>query len=203
MDKDEFTAWYGGWAPRTPQDVAALFEGYAGTWWLAGGWAIEAFTGVPREHRDIDPSILLGELDLFRTHVAGRFHPWTATTGGLKPLMPSDPGVLPEGCGQLWLRRSALEPWEYDVLLAPGDPETWVYKRDPSVTMPMAEALWEREGVRYLQPEIQLLYKAKGRRPQDQADFDSALPHLDTARRGWLANALARTLPDHPWLDHL
>lgn len=49
---------YGPWAPRTPADVAALLADYPGTWWIAGGWAIEAYTGVTRPHADIDPSVL-------------------------------------------------------------------------------------------------------------------------------------------------
>lgn len=67
----------------------------------------------------------------------------------------------------------------------------------------MSEALWTQNGIPYLQPEIQLLYKAKGLRPQDQADFDAALPLLDERRRAWLTDCLRRTLPGHPWLGSL
>ena len=69
--------------------------------------------------------------------------------------------------------------------------------------MPMVEALWERDGIRYLQPEIQLLYKARGLREKDRADFDATLPHLDECRRQWLSDALEQTIPGHPWLEEL
>lgn len=69
--------------------------------------------------------------------------------------------------------------------------------------MPMRDALWERDGICYLQPEIQLLYKAQGLRAKDQLDFDDTLPHLDQRRRSWLCAALERTLPAHPWLTSL
>lgn len=48
MDDAEFLALYGDWAPRTPNDVARLFDGYDGSWWVAGGWALEAFSGETR-----------------------------------------------------------------------------------------------------------------------------------------------------------
>jgi hypothetical protein len=67
----------------------------------------------------------------------------------------------------------------------------------------MSEALGARDGVAYLQPQIQLLYKAKGLRAKDQLDFDNTLPHLDEPRRGWLKASLERTLPGHPWIRSL
>lgn len=198
---------YGAWVPRTPSDVARVFAGYTGAWWIAGGWALEAFTGVAREHRDIDPSVLREQLPLLRRHFAGRFELWSAAAGALRPLLADDRAegaadeVLLPGCGQLWLRQSARDAWEYDVLLSPGNANEWIYRRDPALRLPLSAALWERDGVRYLQPEIQLLYKAKARRAMDDADFRATLPFLDARRRSWLREALRKTLPaaDHPW----
>ncbi|NDL57043.1 hypothetical protein [Phytoactinopolyspora mesophila] len=198
----ELVRLYGPWALRTPADVAELFAGYQGTWWVAGGWALWAFTGVERRHADIDPCVLRSELPVLSAHLVGRLDVWTATDGALQPLLPGE-DVLPDGCDQVWTRRSALDPWEYDILLAPGTADTWVYRRDPTMTMPMADALWERDGVRYLQPEIQLLYKAAGMRSKDQADFEATLPLLDKERRSWLLEGLVTTLPGHPWIDRL
>ncbi len=209
LSKEEFGRLYGPWAARTPADVAAVMNGYPGTWWVAGGWALEAFTGVSRDHEDTDVSILRADLALLRRHLAGRLDVWTAADAALRPLLPDDDpdgapdAVLPPGCGQVWTRTAATQPWEFDILLAPGSPDVWVYKRDESVRMPMDDALWQREGIRYLQPEIQLLYKAKGLRAKDQLDFEHTLPHLDQPRRTWLRAALERTLPGHPWLRAL
>lgn len=203
MDDAAFSRLYGRWARRTPADVRDFLADYPGSWWIAGGWALQAFTGVERPHDDIDPGILRAELPLLRTHVGDRLDLWAAFSGALKPVASDDPSELPDGCGQLWTRRSAADPWEYDILLGPGSSDQWQYRRDPSIRMPMRDALWERDGIRYLQPEIQLLYKAKGLRPKDQADFDTTVPFLDGVRRSWLADALARTLPGHPWLARL
>jgi hypothetical protein len=201
MDEAEFTRLYGEWEPRTPVDVRDFFGGYPGVWWVAGGWALQAFTGVERRHEDIDPGILRDELPLLRAHVAGRHHLWSASSGALRPL-GDEHGML-EGSEQLWTRRTAADPWEYDIQLGPGTRDEWRYKRDPSIRMPMVDALWERDGIRYLQPEIQLLYKAKGLRAKDQADLDATLPFLDARRRSWLVDALERTLPGHPWVASL
>ena len=54
----EFYRWYGAWQPLDPPGVAALMAGFDRPWWLVGGWSIEAFTGVAREHEDVDLSIL-------------------------------------------------------------------------------------------------------------------------------------------------
>lgn len=209
MNDDEFEALYGRWAPRTPADAGRLFDGYTGLWWIAGGWALEAFTGVHRHHEDLDPSVLAAELPVLRRHLAARMHLWSASSGALKPLLPEDrpddpaDDVLLEGAHQLWTRQDAAHEWEYDILLAPGTADEWVYRRDETIRMPMARALWEVDGIRYLQPEIQLLYKARGRRAKDESDFVATLPHLDRQRRLWLRTALERTIPDHVWLRSL
>lgn len=59
------------------------------------------------------------------------------------------------------------------------------------------------EGIPYLVPEIQLLYKAKGRRLKDEVDFRHTVPVLPGERRAWLRDALLQVHPQHPWLDHL
>ncbi|MGY1553028.1 hypothetical protein ACW5CM_14705 [Microbacterium sp. A588] len=136
MDDAAFESLYGSWAPRTSADAAQLFDGYSGTWWIAGGWALEAFTGVRRHHEDIDPSVLRAELPLLRDHLIGRLHVWAAFSGALKPLIDGDrpnapaEDLLPDGCGQLWVRPNTAHRWEYDILLSPGSIQEWVYKRD-------------------------------------------------------------------------
>lgn len=197
------------WRPLTPPDAAAIMDGYPGPWWISGGWAVEAFTGTPRLHRDLDVECLRDDLALLRRHLAARYELWSAHSGSLTPLPPDDrpdaqaDDVLPPGTNQIWARPDAASPWECDLMLSRSSAEIWVYKRDPSIIMPMRQALWERDGVRYLRPELQLLHKAKAVRPKDQADFDAAIPLLDGDRRAWLRDTIARARPDHPWLGRL
>jgi hypothetical protein len=50
---------HGPWEPASPAEVAAVFAGLGGPWWIAGGMAIELAAGRPfRDHGDIDVLIL-------------------------------------------------------------------------------------------------------------------------------------------------
>ncbi len=187
---------HGPWRARTPRDAAALLDGYDRLWWIAGGWAIEAFTGVPRAHGDIDPSIPRSDVVPLRRHLTGRLDVWQADGGTLTPLV-DDAVPLAGSCENLWLRPSGAEPWEYDVILMHATPTTWTYKRDARITRPLVEILWEHDGITYLRPEVQLLHKARVVRPKDQADFDVCTPLLDDASRAWLRSALELAHPGH------
>lgn len=193
---------YGPWAARTPDDVSALLDGYDGLWWIAGGWAIEAFTGVPRPHGDIDPSIPRSDVPRLCRHLAGRFDVWQADKGALRPMLDAD-DALPTTCGNLWLRPGGAAPWEYDVILMDVASSTWTYKRDRRITLPLGEILWESNGLSYLRPEVQLLHKAPGLRQKDRADFDACAPLLDSEQRRWLRAALETAHPGHEWLEYL
>jgi hypothetical protein len=201
-DHDEAVRLYGPWRPRTPRDAAALLEGYARPWWIAGGWAIEVFTGVPRPHDDVDPSILRSDVHELRRHLVGRLDVWQADSGTLTPVV-DDADSLTETCENLWLRPSGAEPWEYDVILMDATPTTWTYKRDARISRPLEDILWSVDGIRYLRPEVQLLHKARGLRPKDQVDFEACAPLLDGEARGWLRSALELAHPGHPWLASL
>lgn len=198
MQSEEQRELYGAWAERWPTDVAELLDGYSGEWWIGGGWAIDAATGNPRPHGDIDVVIPRSELSLLRGWLGGKWQLWSAFQGALKPLLPSDSDVLPIGTTSIWLRRSAYGQWEYEVLLDPSDPETWRYRRDTSVTMPLADALTERGGIRFAKPEIVLAYAAAEHADVDW--LDDALPALDDDARAWLVDRLA---DDHPWRERL
>jgi len=202
VDHEEVVRVYGPWLAHTPADVVELQRGYPGRWWVAGGWAIEAFTGIPRPHGDIDLSIPRSDVALFWHHLFGRMHVWEADAGTLRPLVGAETAVA-QSCGNLWLRRSGADPWEYDVLLAETDEERWIYKRDPRIALPIEDIVWRKDGVGYLRPEIQLLHKARGLRSQDQHDFDACLPLLSTPARTWLHAALDVAHPGHPWAVRL
>ena len=49
----------------TPRDAAELLDGYGANWWVVGGWAAQAFTGVTRPHEDVDIAIRRGDLGTF------------------------------------------------------------------------------------------------------------------------------------------
>jgi hypothetical protein len=62
---------------------------------------------------------------------------------------------------------------------------------------PLAELAVEEGDIRWVVPEVQLLYKSKGTRPRDEADFEAVLPTLSDEQRRWLDQAL-ETQPHIP-----
>ncbi|MBJ7594913.1 MAG: hypothetical protein JF886_08635 [Candidatus Dormibacteraeota bacterium] len=184
-----------------PAHVASLFSASGFRWWIGGGWAVDAVTGVTRLHEDTDVVVLRDDLAAVRRHLHD-FHFWEAESGILRPL-PS--GESPrEEVSQLWLRDDAYSPWVLDLLLTPTSGDEWLYKRDRRSRRPLASIGFERPGgIAYFRPEILLLFKAKLDRPKDYADFQALLPHLTEAARTFLVDALDISEPEHPWLSEL
>src|SRR3954447_14960719 len=173
-------------------------------WWLAGGWSIDLFLGRPtREHDDIDVQILrpdhvavraaLSAWDAYAADPPGRLRPW-----------PVGEELAPQ-VHDIWVRRDAGDPWRFQLMIADVEDGNWLYRRDSRIRRPIADLSGPASTPqrRVLAPEVQLLYKSKGLRPKDEADFAAAHPVLDSAQRSWLADALATVSPSHPWLAHL
>ena len=205
LDPEEpaFQRLYGPVLASTPQDAAELLDGFGHPWWIAGGWAVEAFTGVPREHEDVDVSIFRRDVEAFRQHVRGRYHVWSNAGGILRPMTDERPEPLDDG-DQIWLREHALGPWRYDVAVNPDRDGRWVFRRDPALDFDLDEVTWVAgDGIRYVTPQMALAYKARLDRPKDQADLAATLPLLSDGQRSWLAGMVAHLHPGHAWLDRL
>ena len=201
MSEEEFQRVYGPLDPLTPAEARDVLAGLDAPWWVAGGWAIEAWTGVSRHHEDIDLSVFRRDLPALRRHLGARFHLWSASAGGLLHLAPGR--AMPDHSGQVWFREHALAPWRGEVLLNGDVGGHWQCKRDPSFVAPLEDVTWVRDGIRYLRPELVLVHKVASGRPKDDADLDAALPLLDDAARDLLARFIADNAPDHPWRDRL
>jgi hypothetical protein len=172
--------------------------------WVSGGWALDLFHGrQTREHEDTDVVILREDQrrlfdafpgwEVFRTHAPG-LGLWAG-----KAYLEATPNV--------WLRESIDSPWALEAMFLDVQDGQWVYRRHPAVRGRLEDmGLVTRDGIPYLRPEIQLLYKGGSsvRRPKDDGDFLTVLPLLgDTARR-WLAGALRTQFPaGHDWLARL
>lgn len=172
------------------------FDGAPFRWWFSGGRALDLHLGRSwRDHEDTDvgivrrdvvalPSVLVG-WD-FNVAAAGRLEPWAGSNLETERHQ-----------NNLWCRRRVQGPWLLDVTIGEGNNDVWIYRRDPSITFPWAEAvLHTRDRVAYLAPDLQLLFKSKDRRDKDDIDARVVIPALDTERR----DRLARLLPmEHPW----
>ncbi len=184
LDEESFQALYGRWDPLEPAQVAGLLAGSGVRWWIAGGRAARV-GAKPRHHEDTDASVRLDDLGALRAHLKD-WHLWEAHAGTLRPLLPGDD--LTQQRQQLWLRRDAAHPWRLDILLERSGDDEWVYKHDESVRLPWHRVLQSVDGVRYLRPEIALLYKSRLDRPKDREDLAAA--RLDVQARAWLTRTL-------------
>jgi hypothetical protein len=181
--------------------VATLLAGFDRPWWLVGGWSIQAFTGVARDHEDVDVSVLACDIPALRGHLGNAWTPWSNSAGVLRPLNDRFPDPLNVE-GQIWLRRDATSPWEVDLPITPDRDGLWTNKRWPDHVAPVAEVTWVGDdGIRYLNPEITLLYKAALDRDKDRHDLSATWPLLPTQGRSWLRAALDVLYPGHAWLD--
>lgn len=198
----------GRWEPWNPSQVASFFASLSAPWWVAGGWAIDLFLGrQTREHEDIDVSFLRRDQDAVRSLFAGwdmqaalqpprdemwPFHSWA-------PGERLDPTIH-----DIWCRPTATQPWAIQLMVDDTRDDQWLFRRMPAIERTLAAIGGVTpDGIPYLAPEVQLLYKAKGLRPKDEADFAHALPALSLERRQWLSAALLRVHPEHPWLARL
>lgn len=202
-EEDAFLALYGPWEPMDPVRFAREMEGFGRPWWVVGGWAIEAATGYRREHEDTDVSILARDVPAFVEFMDGRWHVWNNVGGVLHPLGGQWRDV-DEPASQLWLRADATSPWIVDVPLTPDDGGRWTNKVVSDHVDHVENVTWVADdGVRYLLPEIVLVYKARLRRRKDDPDFEATLPVLNSERRNWMRHALLALVPDHHWLSRL
>ena len=205
MTDEQFFRLYGPWQPATLDEVRGWLAGWDRPWWIAGGRSIEAYTGVVREHEDVDVAFFRRDVASLHALLSPRFDLWAAGSGTLKPL-GWDHGrrvapVLPEWSGQVWLREHALAPWQIDFVATPDEDGRWVFKRDPSCIADLDEVTWvDADGVRYQRPEVTLAFKAHLMRPKDEADLAAALPALSPSEAGWLRDRLRALHPDgHAW----
>ncbi len=191
------------WRPWEPAQVAPLLESTGRPWLVAGGFAIDLFVGRrTREHTDLDVFLLrrdqqavheaLPGWEVYAADPPGHLRPWTAGE------------TLPLGVHDIWCRPSAEEPWRVQFMLDEADGDTWISRRNPQVRRPLGELRHTAPGgIPFLAPEVQLFYKARGRRPKDEQDLDVARPHLSGPQRDWLRHAILTTNPTHPWLARL
>lgn len=188
---------FGPWDPLTVDEAVAIFSDAPFRWWVSGGHALELHLGASwRDHGDFDVAIcrvdaptayvwLGGDWDLHRA-AGGRLVAWDGS--------PLEGG---QAANNVWARRRPGARWRVDLTMGAGSPTEWVYRRDPSLRLLWDDAvLHTDDGIPYLAPELQLLFKAKHNRPKDTMDAERVVPKLDGHQRAFL---VARLPVDHPW----
>jgi hypothetical protein len=200
LELHELVRWYGDFDPLTPGGVRELMDGFERPWWIIGGWSIEAFTGAPREHEDMDISLMSSDAHAFRLFIGDRWNLWNVDDGWFRPFDARFPDIRPDS--QLWMRRNATSPWVLDVPLTPDTDGRWTNKRHLGHTERLEDVTWVADdGLRYARPEVSLMFKARQDRPKDVRDAEVALPMLDERARRWLRDTVAQWDPANPWVS--
>lgn len=190
------------WRTLTPQEAVVLLLELRARWWIAGGWAVDLYLAkVTRTHKDLDVGIFRQDAKILRAALPD-WDFFEAKNGVLSPLAMDD--APRADVNSLWCKRTNASQWELEVMLDRSDGDVWVFRRDRRITYPLSSAIRRNpEGIAYLAPEIQLLYKARATRPEDQADFDRVVPHLTQDAQTWLRESLQRIEPEHVWISKL
>ena len=203
---DGVTQWEGpgldAWRPWTPSEAAAHLGAIDVPWCVVGGWAIDLFLGEQtRAHDDLEIAVLRADFRTVRQALRS-FELFVVGDGEVRALLPG--ALPPDGKHQNWVLDADRYVWRMDVMLEPGDTDTWIFRRDQSIHASRAFMIDRTdEAIPFLGPHGVLLYKAKATRPKDEADFSAVLPKMTSAARLWLRNALQRVHPKHPWIEQL
>lgn len=189
----------GEWKPLRPEQAHARLADLGVPWWIGGGWAIDLYLGrQTREHADLDVGLLRAD----QQEVFEALADWElyATRDGTFRRLVRGASLRPEEHG-VWCRPGPARAWALELMIDEHRGDTWVFRRDARIARPLRENLLrDVKGIPYLAPEVQLLFKSKGRREKDMRDLEAVLPTLEPERRRWLEEQLARLDPAHPWL---
>ena len=193
----------GPWKPLSPAEAASVLQGLAASWWIAGGWAIDAFLGhQTRDHADLDFAALRRDQFVVREHLADWDLHAAVGDGRLRPWAVGE--ELPISVHDIWCRRNESSGWNMQLMLEDAEEDTWLFRRDHRVKRPLASLVQTIDAIPYLSVEIQLLYKARDHSiDKNHADWLSSASRLTIDQRSWLKNALTVAHPNHPWLASL
>lgn len=180
-----------------------MFRSAPFQWWIVGGWAIDLFIGrQTRAHEDIEIAILRRDQAELRRWMRG-WELWYVPAAGKGLARWSDGERLAPDQHEIWSRQEGHAEWQLEVLLEEADGDRWTYRRDSRVSAALRDLGHEVDGTPVIRPEIALLYKSKGARERDQADFEMILPVLSGPARRWLRDALEVTGTRADWVGAL
>jgi Aminoglycoside-2''-adenylyltransferase len=190
------------WRHTKPVEVQEWLHSLSVPWWIAGGWALDLFLGQEtRSHEDIDVGIFRKDT----VDVCASLSEWEFFEAREGLLARLAAGVAPrKTVNSLWSRRLNNPEWELELMLDEGGGDAWIFRRNVKIERPLDCAIrHSADGIPYLAPEIQLLYKSKAIRSKDQNDFDTVVDCLDKEARVWLRRSIATMDRTHPWLSNL
>ncbi|HSK73560.1 MAG TPA: hypothetical protein VK892_17820 [Pyrinomonadaceae bacterium] len=185
-----------------PVKVAFLMREFQPDWFVAGGWAIDLFLGKEtRPHEDIEFAIFRRDQFELQNYLQG----WSlrkVVNGELSEWKKEEFLELP--VHEIHCFSETAEPYRLEILLNETKGKDWIFRRDKRITKPISKLFLTTEsGIKFLRPEIVLLYKSKNPREKDERDFQTAVEFLDSESKEWLRNSLSVCYSGHDWLKTL
>ncbi|HET9116524.1 MAG TPA: amino acid transporter [Pseudonocardiaceae bacterium] len=142
-------------------ELARILSRARFVWWIAGGHALDlVLDRTTRHHDDLDVEVLRRDQHQAQHLLTGLgWDLHVAADGRLRPWCPGQ--WLTTGDNSVWCRPATDEPWCLQLMLADSDNNNWRFRRNPAIIRPI-ESIGRHttSGVPYLDPTIQLLFKA-------------------------------------------
>jgi hypothetical protein len=191
------------WRPLSVAEAVPLMAGAPFAWGVAGGYAVEQFVGrAMRGHDDLDIIVFRDDQLQLQRWLAGWQLFAADPPGTLRPWLTDE--YLPFGIQDIWGHRAGAAAWEMQMMLCEVDGVEWFSRRNPLIRGRREDLIVVYGGIPCVRVEVQLLYKAKGRRPKDELDFQACLPLLGASARQWLRENLWLAHPEgHAWIERL
>ena len=185
-----------------PKRVAALMREFEPDWFVAGGWAIDLFLEKEkRPHEDIEIAIFRRDQSALQNHLQD-WHLQKVENGILSDWNKDDFLELP--IFEIHCFNEKKELSRFEVLLNEINGKEWIFRRNEIITKPLSELHSEsNHGIKFLRPEVVLLYKSKNPREKDERDFQAVVDYLDNESKKWLRNALLVCFSEHHWRQRL
>lgn len=209
------------------EDLVNFLAPLNAEWFVSGGWAIDLYLNrITRKRSDLDVSVPFSNrfacIDFFLEkdwQIEGKLFDGFKTLHKLSDYLddiyyfwsfPKDADFVSEYIDSRGNRRIAYnrifqDKLDYiEIFFDIIEGGQFVYRREPQVSRCIDQAILERDGVRYLAPELVLLFKSKDLSNKNTLDFDATVRSLDSDMKVWLREALAILYGSaHPWLNPL
>jgi len=185
-----------------PLQVLTIMRDFKPSWFVAGGWAIDLFLEKEtRLHQDIEIAIFRKD----QTALHDYFDGWLlqeVVNGELVVWHWDEWLTLP--IHEVHCYNETAQPPQIEILLNESNETEWLYRRNEKIRRSVVKIQLESNtGVKFLCPEIVLLYKSKNPRAKDERDFQAVVKRLDAERKEWLKDAIKVSNSEHHWLQSL
>jgi len=193
------------WMPLSVSEVNEIFSDTPVKWCIAGGWALDLYLGKQsRTHDDIDVLLFRDEQLTAFEYLSKDWMLYKAENGKLTIW---NKGEFLTSTNDIWVSKDSDSPWAFQIMLVDTERGSWIYKRQKSIRRELNDILAKtQEGIPYLKPEIQLLYKGGSSkiREKDQNDFLQLFPSLMPQAKEWLKSSLKVQFPSgHSWVNYI